>query len=307
MKNSFLLLFFLIFLSSCHKRNKDFNVIETSSDFDFHSIELFDGVLYATGGDVWSMSNIVQSTDGGNQWTVDSLCNKSIFDLYEDGAFLYGVGVDGYIFRGDPDLTLFRTKHWDMLRGFTRTSTGSVAVGGKDFNKGWIYKINEALKTIDTTFAYDHELQDVAYGDDGVLVAVGFGIILQSHDEGLSWSKSNVTGDFYTSVAFNNDGVPFVVGNKGSIIYSDDKGESWSTIEGGHSPIGRNTSFRSVKFFGEMGFAVGERGSIWMTSNSGNQWTDISIATDLDLFDFEYLNDALIVVSENGNIIVVSI
>jgi len=295
-----------LILNSCSdSRSEEYNLIETNSPYDFHAIEFYDGTLFATGGDVWNKSNMATSTDGLN-WTLDSLTNKSIFDLYTDGSSLFGVGNDGYIFSGQPNLQLSRTKHWGLLRAFSSGKEGFIAAGGKDFNKGWIYKVNSEL-TIDTTHQFEHEIQSTECNQAGRCIAAGYGIILSSHDEGASWQRSSENGDYYNSIAVNDQDDFFIVGYNGTIIMSSDNGESWQKIKNGHSPLANNKPFRVIKFKDETGVVVGDNGLIWISRDRGENWEDMSIETDMDLFDFTFFQSSIVCVSEVGRIFVVDI
>lgn len=302
-KSIYILLFFsCLFLNSCtDSRSDDYQLIETDSEFDFHSIEVFEGALYATGGDVWNRSNLVYSSDG-TSWSTDSLTNKSIFDLYTDGFSLYGVGNDGYIFSGQPDLKLTRTKFWGLLRAFTSSNEGFIAAGGKDFNKGWIYKVNSQL-TIDTAHIFENEILDVACSNSGVCIACGYGVIMTSNDFGISWKRSPENGDYYNSIAINGKGEIFIVGYNGSILRSNDSGQSWEKLKNGHSPLANNKPFRTIKFQGDQGVIVGDNGLIWISQNAGEDWEDISISTGLDIFDFAFYASNILCVSEAGQIL----
>jgi len=288
-------------LCSCtDSRSDEFQVIESESQYDFHSIEVFDGTLYATGGDVWNKSNLVYSTNG-TSWSTDSLTNKSIFDLYTDGQSLYGVGNDGYIFSGQPELKLTRTKFWGLLRAFTSSNEGFIAAGGKDFNKGWIYKVNSELR-IDTAHIFKNEILDVTCSNSGKCIACGYGVILTSNDAGVTWQRSTENGDYYNSIAINSKDEIFIVGYSGTIIKSKDDGESWEKLKNGHSPLANNKPFRTIKFQEDIGIIVGDNGLIWISQNAGKDWEDISINTDLDIFDFTFYQSNIICVSEAGQI-----
>ncbi len=293
-------------MGSCsNSKSEDYEWIETASPFDFHSIELYDDVLYATGGDVWNRSNLATSSNG-IEWSLDSLTNKSIFDLYSDDESLYGVGNDGYIFSGQPSLKLSRTKYWGMLRAFTASKEGFIAVGGKDFNKGWIYKVNSKLK-IDTVHIFENEILTTACNASGRCISCGYGVILKSDDFGNSWQRSPENGDYYNSIAVNDSEKFFIVGYNGTIIYSDDNGESWQKIKNGHSPLANNKPFRSIKFRSNKGVIVGDNGLIWLSENGGKDWNDISIKTDMDLFDFSFFQSKIVCVSEAGQLFVVDL
>ncbi|MDF1694451.1 MAG: YCF48-related protein [Saprospiraceae bacterium] len=280
-------------------------MIDTGSPFDFHTIETFDGSIYATGGNVWTKSYLTSSADS-KQWLVDSLTNKSVFDLYATDTMLYGVGNDGYIFSGQPELKLTRTKHWGLLRAFTAAKIGFVAVGGKDFNKGWIYKVNEELK-IDTTYIFENEILDVSCNQEGICVACGYGIIIQSNDNGYSWKRIDETGDYYNSITINAKNEFYIVGYNGSILTSVDNGTTWEKLKNGHSPLSDNKPFRTIKFNNNVGVIAGDNGLLWYSEDHGQNWKDMSIDIELDLFDFVFYQNILIAASEKGILYKVSL
>lgn len=306
MKSRLLLFFLFIFsffiiISCTNNRSDEFLLFSTNSPYDFHSVINHNDILYATGGDIWSKSNLLTSTDG-TQWSIDSLTNKSIFDLYSSEGTLYAVGNDGYIFSGKPDLKLSRTKFWGMLRGFTSSENNFVAVGGKDFNKGWIYKVNSDLQ-VDTAIFFENEILDVECNNSEKCIACGYGTILTSDNSGLSWKRSTENGDYYNSIASNSINEIFIAGHLGSLIKSSDQGETWEKLKNGHSPLSNNKPFRSIKFSGKTGIIVGDKGLVWISQNDGKNWEDISIDSDLDIFDFDFFQSKIICVSEAGKII----
>jgi len=262
--------------------------------------------MYASGGDVWNKGNLAISKNGSD-WSVDSLTNKSIFALYATENTLYGVGTDGYIFSGTPDLSFTRTRYWGMLRSFASSPDGFVTAGGKDFNKGWIYQLNEQLK-VDTAHTFENEILGITCNDRNQCVACGYGIILSSGDQGNSWQRSSQDGDYYNSVAVNSRNEFIIVGYNGSILRSmDDEGQIWEEIKNGHSPLANNKPFRKIKFDDRTGVIVGDNGLIWRSDNDGQDWKDISIDTELDLYDFVIFQSHLYCVSESGVIFKVAL
>lgn len=307
--NNFLIsLLFLIciYFTACSDSSfREFDLFKTTSSFDFHAIEIFEDIIYATGGDVWNKSILATSNDGIN-WSVDSLTNKSIFDLYSNNKMLYGVGNDGYILSGAPDLVLTRTKFWGLLKAFSESPDGFIAAGGKDFNKGWLYKVNNDLQ-VDTAHYFENEILDVVCNNSGTCIACGYGIILISKDSGLSWLRSSENGDYYNSIAVNSNGDFFIVGYNGNIIRSTNNGKSWKKFKNGHGLPSNNKPFRAIEFQDDLGIIAGENGLIWISYDLGENWEDISIDTDLDLYDFALFNSNIICVSESGQILNVKI
>ncbi|MEE9439321.1 MAG: YCF48-related protein [Saprospiraceae bacterium] len=288
---------FFTFHSCSNRAEPNFERYNTGIDFDLHTIEVFNDILYTTGGDVWSLSQLSKSSDGIN-WKVDSLSNKSIFDLLITENNIYGVGVDGYIFSGNP-IEFHRTKYWGILHAIEQSSNGFVAVGGKNWNKGYIYTLNREL-TIDTTFTYDHELSSVAMAPDGTLTAVGYGIILTSTDDGYSWSREEVDGDFYNSIAYNSEGVGYIIGNSGNILISYNNGKTWDTKKSGYSLWNKKTMRKIVFDDSLQGVIVGKKGLILKTLDGGKTWENISISTINNFYDATIFKNQIIIASNAG-------
>ena len=67
MKNSWSLGYFIftfLLSSSCDHGSDEFSIIETSSDFDYYAIEVFDNKLYVAGGEVWKQCDLSISSNG---------------------------------------------------------------------------------------------------------------------------------------------------------------------------------------------------------------------------------------------------
>ncbi|MFT4532694.1 MAG: hypothetical protein ACJA1A_000608 [Saprospiraceae bacterium] len=304
MKNSWFLGYFvftfLLFLS-CDHGSDDFSIIETSSDFNYYAIEVFDKKLYVAGGEVWKQCDLSISSDGTN-WQTEYFTNRAIFDLHASGSTLFAVGTSGYLFSGISELLKKEVASNSLFKGVTKTDIGLIAIAGKDFNKGWIYPIDNNFQILNE-YKYDHELTDVKCDSEGNCIVTGYGIIIYSQDNGLTWMRSTQEGDFYNSIAYNSEGIPFVVGYNGSILFSENKGLKWSAIKSAHSPLANNKPFRKIKFYNDAAYIVGDNGTIWKSVDDGQSWVDISINTELDLFDFVIFNDKLFIASEAGHIL----
>ena len=304
MKNSWSLGYFIftfLLFSSCDHGSDEFSIIETSSDFDYYAIEVFDNKLYVAGGEVWKQCDLSISSNGID-WQTEYFTNRAIFDLHATDSELFAVGTSGFIFSGTSDLSKKEVATNRLFKGITKIDGGLIAVAGKDFNKGWVYPIDDNYQILNE-YKYDHELTDVKCDNQDDCIATGYGIIIYSHDKGLTWVRSFQNGDFYNSIGYNSEGIPFVVGYNGSILYSEDKGITWTAIKSAHSPLTNNKPFRKIKFYNDAGYIVGDNGTIWKSIDNGQSWSDISLNTELELFDFVIFQDKLFIASEAGYIL----
>ena len=308
MKSSYIptyFIFFLLLLFSCDRRSDEFSIIETDSELDYYAIEIFDDKIYVAGGEVWKQCDLSIS-ENGNDWETGYFTNRAIFDLHATDSELYAAGTSGYFFAGTQELIKIDLTTYSLFKGITKVDGGFVAVAGKDFNKGWLYPIDDNYQVLNE-YKYNHELTDVKCDQSGHCVATGYGILLYSIDHGITWHRSSQDGDFYSAVGYNSDSIPFVVGYNGSILFSDDQGITWNAIKNAHSPLTNNKPFRKVKFYNDVGYIVGDNGTIWKSIDDGTSWSDISIKTELDLVDFVTFKNQLFIASEAGKIITVEL
>jgi len=308
MKNNWFVVFYIssiLLLFSCDNRSDAFAIIQTSSIYDYYAIEFFDGKFYAAGGEVWKQCDLSISPEG-NQWETDYFTNRAIFDLHATDTELFAVGTSGYLYAGSQELIKKEIETNSLLKAITKVDGGYVAIAGKDFNKGWLYPIDNNFKILNE-YIYDHELTDVKCDQDYNCVATGYGILLYSTDNGITWNRSSQDGDFYNSVGYNSEETPYVAGYNGSILFSEDHGITWIAFKSAHSPLANNKPFRKIKFYDETGYIVGDNGTIWKSNDDGKSWSDISINTELDLFDFVISERKLFIASEAGKIVTVDI
>ena len=294
-----------MFFFSCDNRSESFAIIQTNSIYDYYAIEVFDSRLYVAGGEVWKQCDLSISEDG-NVWETEYFTNRALFDLHATDNKLLAVGTSGYLFSGSQELIKKEIATNSLLKGITQVNDGFVAIAGKDFNKGWLYPIDNEYQIL-KEYNYDHELTDIKCDQNGHCIATGYGILLYSLDNGIIWNRSVQDGDFYNSVGYNSEEIPYVVGYNGSILFSEDQGITWSAFKSAHSPLVNNKPFRKIKFNNEIGYIVGDNGTIWKSKDSGKSWSDISINTELDLFDFVIFAKKLFIASETGKIITVDI
>lgn len=102
----------------------------------------------------------------------------------------------------------------------------------------------------------------------------GYSRILTSKDEGDTWDKhsTNLPGvsPFGSGISFYgcNARTGIIVGNRGAIFHSANKGQTWDSI-----PSWTKANLKAVSFADEInGFAVGDSGVILVTRDGGYNW-----------------------------------
>ncbi len=289
---------FLVFLFSCQKNYPlKITVIDSHLSYDIHSIETFNDSLYITGGDIWDHGFLGTSFDGIH-WDIDSLTNKSIFDLHATDNLIYGVGVSGYVLSGPP-FHNNRTKFWNILKSITTTVDNNlIAVGGKDWNKGWVLVFDNQTK-IDTLLYFDHELQTVKTLPSGDILCAGYGILMISKDQGYSWEILRTRGDFFTSIENNNTDITFLLGSHGNLYTSND-GYSWKRKEN----LG-NHNWKKIYFdcCGK-GIIVGQD-MIATSNDNGMSWVTYKVSDSGPLSDVISFRNQWYATGKAGKIIII--
>ena len=111
------------------------------------------------------------------------------------------------------------------------------------------------------------------------ICAVGtFGSIYVSRDDGATWTtRESGTKRPLFSVAFADPEHGWIVGKSGTILHTDDGGETWKAQQ---SPIkpGKHL-FKVVALDAKTAWAVGDWGAIVQTRDGGATWVDRSLGT----------------------------
>lgn len=243
----------------------------------------------AIGGDSWYYGLQLNTTDGGHTWVPDSLTGKLLYDLHlGPNQTLYSVGVDGYLFskKQETEWQFYRLPFYDELRGAAFQETGGgILVGGASYKNGIIALLSDVGK-VDTSFVFPAELNAVAFPDPGadLAFACGYGVLARSRDAGRTWESLPYDGDHFFSMSFPTARVGYVVGYAGTMLKTEDGGESWQYLRKGGAIWVRDEAFRKVVFQDERtGFITGDHGTLWYTKDGGESW---EVAKDLPPYDF---------------------
>ncbi len=304
---NFLVLLLLTFACSCGKDKIELTWEKQNSNLNstLTSVYFTDANTgHIVGGDAWSAGYSLTTTDGGANWLVDSLANKKMNAVgFNSNDVGYAVGMDGYFFKKeDPldDWTFFRLPRWDILNEICFNAENNIAiVGGAGFQNGVALRFDGGVMQVDT---FENELSGVCYSDANTIHAVGYGIVLRS-DNGGTWERQDIEGDFFRAVHFPSSEVGYVVGSAGTIMKSTDGGLKWDKIRDGSKIRVSNKPFRDVFFTDdEHGYIVGEDGLFWITENGGDDWKEVKNFSDDDLLSVHVVEGQGYVVSKQGGI-----
>lgn len=300
-------LLILLLFSSCNPAQEaEYDVIDTGIEYDLYAIASSSQGLHSTGGFIWNNSQVAFSEDG-TAWSVDSLSDKAMYDIlvYQDQVL--AVGGSGYLMDLAEDNRHYRLRYWGIIRSLAKSRNGYIAVGGKDWNKGFVYPIANWLQA-DTAYIYPYEMAGVhCIDDDNTCIAVGYGHILRTEDGGYTWELVDLSGDFYTSVTQDSRGRLWIVGLNGTIGYSDDDGQTWDQLSRGRYPWVSSDRWRAVHFDQGIGVVLGADGHYLLTRNDGGQWDRYSTSSAYDLRDAAIYNGRLYLATIDGQLLKVAL
>lgn len=101
------------------------------------------------------------------------------------------------------------------------------------------------------------------------------------------WVNPKPTGNHLSDVFFVNSLVGYVVGGKGTVIKTQDGGETWNAI-----PPVMYTNFRFVWFCSEdTGYVASYGGTMFKTTNGGYSWIQLQTGTTAEIKDICFIDE----------------
>ena len=260
-----------------------------------HAIDIDENnYITIVGGYVWSRGISLQCDGDLTKLTLDSFSNKGQFDLLRTkNNELISVGTEGQLFQKpsfSAPWTFHRLKNWDILHHIIETENGYLASGGKSYEHGYIYLINEQFR-IDTAIYFGHEISEVVHITDQNYLSVGWGNIQRSSDGGKTWKLLPNEGDFYASCVFTDALNGWIIGYNGTILRSVDGGESWRKSQAKISGNGYDSFRKLVKINKNEIIITGNKGKLWRTVDDGKSWQKIALSTNKDIYDIAKKSD----------------
>jgi len=311
MKNSLTIFFIMTLLFfSCKKNEQDLGVVQiySNENFDLNGICAMDEQhIIACGGVRWK--NGVMVMQYNNQWRDTSIVDKAIWDIqYKDG-YLRACGIDAKIYSSadsGKSWTIYQGWIWQPLFGVGIFANDKViTVGGSSYAHG--IKYSSYGNGLGIQFAMDtiaNEFRDICVNGAQTAVAVGYGLVYYTSDEGQHWNYADVEGDFFMGVHFSNNSNGFAVGYQGTIIKTNDGGVTWKKMRNGNNVLNRKWNLNDVYCVSETeAIAVGDKGLIVKTNNAGRDWDYVESPTKNDLRAITRTGNQIYIAGTKGTIL----
>ena len=270
---------------------QDTEIVKTEAACDINGILFInDAVGYIIGGEKYDSSLFMSTNDGGKTWIrfKDTAEHpKGVYGIAFDGKRVIAGGFEGraYLAEGNPaEWVMRRMPEWDWIQNMTFAAPNKgFLVTGEGYAVGRIYKFDAAFNA-HLVDSFDYQLSDIAFANEQIGYACGYGAVLKTLDGENSWQLQDIQGDFYKSISIVDAENVWAVGYNGSIIHTSDGGKHWEKQRNGDNPLISKYRFRDVVFKNtSTGYAVGDKGIMLKTTDAGIHWSLFKEVTDKDL------------------------
>ncbi len=262
---------------------------------------------YVVGGIGWESGKILSTYDGGDTWTEQATANATLTGIaFDSNGTGYVSGFNGYFFRKKIG------ESWDgaQLPTFHHYNTLSTYDGDKvllgfceGFNSCQITTFNPSTYLVEQVDSFGFDYSKIAFVNERIVLAAGYGQVIRSVNQGVSWTPLPLTGEYFTDVQFLGD-IGYMCGFNGSILKSQNQGESWTWQREGDRILVKDKRFRSLHFLHEnYGFIVGDDGLCWRTDDGGRSWKELVGLPDWDFTGVYVKTNEVFLISKSGRML----
>lgn len=239
--------------------------------------------------------------------SVDTLL---LLDATQAGKRLVAVGERGRIVASDDN-----GKTWRQVASPTQATLTSLYF--LDAKNGWAVGHDSViLKSTDGGASWRQvysapelkkPLLKVWFRDAHNGFALGaYGLFLQTKDGGTSWQQRKITdNDLHLNALAaqtnKGDGKLFIAGEAGSLLRSDDYGQTWQAL---HSPY-KGSFFGIVALRDGSVLAYGLRGKVFRSTDLGETWTAIETGSQATLMsDYVEADGSVVLAGQSGTVLI---
>ncbi len=265
-----------------------------------------DSVGYAVGGKAYNKGIILSTKNGGLAWKMDTLFDHALWAISSNHSNeLNAVGFSGNFFikKENEPWSFYRLPIWHELTGTLFDKNGGAFLSsGSSFKAGKIIHLNSDY-SVDTIFEMQNEIQQIAYSDSNSLVAVGYAAVFNSTNNGRSWTRNTLNGDYFLDVQFPETQTGFIIGFSGTIFKTIDGGISWKKLKSSGNLLFGEDTFLSMAFRNaDVGYVCGQFGLLMKTTDGGNTWQKYERFTEEHLTGICLTNHSIWLTDSSGKI-----
>ena len=265
----------------------------------------------------WAVGDIplLQTTDGGNEWSVDSTMLGDVFGL-QATKILFTDLLNGWIltkyksfhtsnggndwieYDVDPDPLGFNSRFGEYIQNdimFLGSAEGWVSTSWglyHTINGGETWEVIADEMSFKSVYFLNSQV-GFASAEGGIYYDIN-NEYLKTTDGGLSWEKltAKYTDATLYSVDFVNAEIGWTVGTYGTIMKTNNGGETWFRQTSGlEANNGLDSWLRDVQFVDlNNGWVVGDGGTILKTTDGGETWLHQISGTTYRLEKCSFIN-----------------
>lgn len=268
-----------------------------------------DKECFITGGELYTSTTVLHSSDGGYTWTMGSypVPGKGLygFAISPTGA-MYACGTDGVVLHSEDtgrNWRLGRILDWKyyIAAAFPTADTGVFV--------STVLQRESAIVQVDTAFniisqdTFQLGLNNLYMVSPSTGYAIGYGAVLKTTDHRHSWHYQDVHGDNFTAMSIRSDEV-WMCGANGGVYHTTDAGANWECLRNGNSLAIPRYMLRDILFIDQAnGWAVGDDGLVIYTRDGGHNWMEYERFTDNALRSMARCpNGDILIVGDVGSI-----
>ncbi|MBX7240191.1 MAG: hypothetical protein K1X92_00485 [Bacteroidia bacterium] len=274
----------LIYLNACKSEAFDWEEIYQEPEGKRLNKIYFlnDSVGYAVGGFRYTSDIMLKTKDGGETW--DSIpqpdLSKSIYDIdFVNDEKGFASCLDGKILattNGGENWQMLQMGRWFHLNAIDYFSdTLAITAGGDGYGYGIIHRMGQKgyWEPVDT---FPFAFRDIQILTPKIAYVCGYGVIMKTEDAGYSWKHTPAENDFFSAIHFITPETGYAVGRTGTILKTQNGGESWEILRNGNTLFKERLRLNDVYFTDtQTGYIVGDKGLFCKTTDGGQSWIKI--------------------------------
>ncbi|HZG00885.1 MAG TPA: hypothetical protein VEY71_07775 [Chitinophagales bacterium] len=297
----------VMLLSVACRKTVDVNNVQTliQTGAELHAVDASGDTIVAVGGARFDYGSIFVSYDAGQNWQrFDSISIKALYavQMVTPTRFI-ATGFEGKLFESsDAGQTWqFTQLHWNNIRAVHANDTAMWMCGGKGLDNGFVTRHTNPSSPNDYALdTFQHELRSLLRTPDSTLYCGGYGIVMRSHDEGITWQPTSAESDFFIGLVFVN-GTLYAAGMNGTVLESTDGGDTWEHVKRGNNPVNVKTLWNAFAADDEGLLLVGENGKCFFSN--GGKWQRLDLGTAEDFTGIAIATDAYVLTTRQGSML----
>lgn len=301
----------LLFLfSSCKKKEEAKNLVDLSpgGDIELRHIVHVGNNYFIAGGVKFNESALYRLSEAG-LYRIPLPTSNTGNLLYKmacnTAGHMVAVGDNAAIYYSTDSGASWQFNRevlWYEYTGVTFCGEDSLLLSGKNTIKSGVTVLcgNDGTHKRGPDTQQLFELDDIQYLNAGIAYTCGYGAVMKTKDQGITWEFTDAKNDFFKAMYWKNEQEGIVVGYQGSILKTTDGGNHFTTYRSANNPLIKHYHWLGIHGNIDTRVVVGERGAIVYSHDGGDTWSFLKPFTSEDLHSVYVINDHQVLVCGTG-------